>query len=351
MKITRHTGPDIRHALRAVRDSLGADAVILATRAHCQWRGDHRRHGLRCRQCAGRNGALSRDPAPPSPARSRCSSAPDRPRAARSLQLPSIIAPARLVRRAGAHADVAARRAAQVVDTLRAAGAGCAHEFDFQRRRGRLVGAGRTPRRATGTYVIPTLDAASDVMTSELKSLRRMLETQLAQLAWKDLTRRAPLHTEMLRELTEIGIEQGLAARDRRPACPKLSRPTSRAGTWARRSASAWRSRAISGLKTAAVSLWWDRRVSARPRCWPSSRYAGCCATAHGTWRWWPATRCASAPRIRCARWDSCWAYRFSRWTVSSSCPACSRASAASAWFWWIPQAPGSATPAWRSAW
>ncbi len=32
MKITRHTGPDIRHALRAVRDSLGADAVILATR-------------------------------------------------------------------------------------------------------------------------------------------------------------------------------------------------------------------------------------------------------------------------------------------------------------------------------
>src|ERR1700722_16820246 len=32
MKITRHTGPDIRHALRAVRDSLGANAVILATR-------------------------------------------------------------------------------------------------------------------------------------------------------------------------------------------------------------------------------------------------------------------------------------------------------------------------------
>src|SRR5215469_3420054 len=32
MKITRHTGSDIRHALRAVRDSLGADAVILATR-------------------------------------------------------------------------------------------------------------------------------------------------------------------------------------------------------------------------------------------------------------------------------------------------------------------------------
>jgi flagellar biosynthesis protein FlhF len=77
------------------------------------------------------------------------------------------------------------------------------------------VAAAWSPPAATetpaGTYVVPTLDATSDVMTSELKTLRRMLETQLAQLAWKDLTRRAPLHTEMLRELTEIGIEQGLA--------------------------------------------------------------------------------------------------------------------------------------------
>jgi len=38
-----------------------------------------------------------------------------------------------------------------------------------------------------------------------------MLETQLAHLAWNDLTRRAPVHTEILRELTEIGIAQDLA--------------------------------------------------------------------------------------------------------------------------------------------
>ncbi len=38
-----------------------------------------------------------------------------------------------------------------------------------------------------------------------------MLETQLAQLAWNDRTRRAPVHTELLRELTEIGIAQDLA--------------------------------------------------------------------------------------------------------------------------------------------
>ena len=53
--------------------------------------------------------------------------------------------------------------------------------------------------------------AASDAMGNELKTLRRMLETQLAHLAWNDLTRRAPVHTELLRELTEIGITQDLA--------------------------------------------------------------------------------------------------------------------------------------------
>ena len=51
-----------------------------------------------------------------------------------------------------------------------------------------------------------------DAVGAELKTLRRMLETQLAQLAWNDMTRRAPIHTETLRELTEIGIAQDLAS-------------------------------------------------------------------------------------------------------------------------------------------
>jgi flagellar biosynthesis protein FlhF len=59
---------------------------------------------------------------------------------------------------------------------------------------------------------LPTAPGAgSDAMGSELKTLRRMLETQLAQLAWNDLTRRAPVHVEILRELTEIGITQDLS--------------------------------------------------------------------------------------------------------------------------------------------
>jgi flagellar biosynthesis protein FlhF len=55
--------------------------------------------------------------------------------------------------------------------------------------------------------------AAGDAVGQELKSLRCMLETQLAQLAWSDLTRRLPVHAELLRELTELGLARDLAER------------------------------------------------------------------------------------------------------------------------------------------
>lgn len=48
-------------------------------------------------------------------------------------------------------------------------------------------------------------------MNEELRSLRRMLETQLATLAWNDLSRRAPIQTELLRQLTALGIAHDLA--------------------------------------------------------------------------------------------------------------------------------------------
>jgi flagellar biosynthesis protein FlhF len=54
-------------------------------------------------------------------------------------------------------------------------------------------------------------DGAAGV-NAELSALRRMLETQLATLAWNDLTRRAPIHTEVLKELTKIGVTPELAA-------------------------------------------------------------------------------------------------------------------------------------------
>ena len=46
---------------------------------------------------------------------------------------------------------------------------------------------------------------------AELRTLRRMLESQLAILAWNDLTRRAPLQTALLKELTQLGFAHALA--------------------------------------------------------------------------------------------------------------------------------------------
>lgn len=53
---------------------------------------------------------------------------------------------------------------------------------------------------------------ATEEMRAELRTLRHMLETQLATLAWNDLTRRAPVQAEILRELTQLGLAPDLAA-------------------------------------------------------------------------------------------------------------------------------------------
>ncbi len=48
-------------------------------------------------------------------------------------------------------------------------------------------------------------------VNEELRTLRQMLETQLATLAWNDLSRRSPLQVELLKQLTVLGLENDLA--------------------------------------------------------------------------------------------------------------------------------------------
>lgn len=48
-------------------------------------------------------------------------------------------------------------------------------------------------------------------MGEELRTLRQMLETQFATLAWNDLSRRAPLQVALLRQLTVLGLASDLA--------------------------------------------------------------------------------------------------------------------------------------------
>ena len=66
------------------------------------------------------------------------------------------------------------------------------------------------PSRDTDLDRIELVDANSDV-NEELRTLRRMLETQLATLAWNDLSRRSPIQTELLKQLTQLGLAQELA--------------------------------------------------------------------------------------------------------------------------------------------
>ena len=104
MKITRHTAADMRQALRAVREQLGDEAVILSS-----------------------------------------------------------------------------RRTAQGVEVTAAV------DFDAAR----LEAAAAYPPEAPPV----TSQPVAEEMGSELKTLRRMLETQLAQLTWNERTRRHPVHT------------------------------------------------------------------------------------------------------------------------------------------------------------
>jgi flagellar biosynthesis protein FlhF len=58
----------------------------------------------------------------------------------------------------------------------------------------------------------PAFDlAAESSVALEIKDLRRLLETQLASLAWSDLNRQAPVRARLLRELAKLGVDSTVA--------------------------------------------------------------------------------------------------------------------------------------------
>jgi flagellar biosynthesis protein FlhF len=164
MKIVRHTARDMRQALRIIREQLGEDAVILSSRRLAKGVEvtaavdfDASKIDSRMDKSALLAAAAAAESAPP----------PSPPAAVSPPELAPPVAPA------------AAASFASLAPLLEP-----------------------QPEAA---------EAPAHMMGKELQTLRRMLETQLAQLAWNDRTRRAPVHTELLRELTEIGITQDLA--------------------------------------------------------------------------------------------------------------------------------------------
>jgi flagellar biosynthesis protein FlhF len=244
MKITRHAAPDMRQALKAVREQLGADAVILSSRRTPQGVEVTAAMDFDAETLATEAAAVVPAAAPAAPA-PRSGSGAVRTQA----ELPSLVAsPARLERVPARDPELPVREAdfdaresefvapallSAITEAARAPLAPAASVTSAASVTPVASAASVAPVAsavsaapavpAMAAYAAATESSAAVVpaapetapaviaMENELKTLRRMLETQLAQLAWKDLARRAPIHTEMLRELTEVGIAPDLA--------------------------------------------------------------------------------------------------------------------------------------------
>jgi flagellar biosynthesis protein FlhF len=162
MKIKHYRAPDMRQALRQVRDAQGPDAVILSSR----------------RVAGGVEVVAAIDYDGDAPDQSYGDSV--------------------------SHAALAqAQRAPQHAPAASAATYATSAVTDTADSYAALA------RRLS--QAAPALPEAGSDVNEELRTLRRMLETQLATLAWNDLSRRAPVQTELLKQLTVLGLAHDLA--------------------------------------------------------------------------------------------------------------------------------------------
>ena len=201
MKIQRYIARDMRSALAQVREELGVDAVILSSG----------RIGDEVEVVAAidmEEVARAVESAPP--AREPRRFEPPRVEQTRVEQTRTHAASSYEARSAQAATGAFAPASAPVPATPAVTPA---------------TPAAATPRRASSqisevlapvTQVeaakpVAPAPHASDALASEVKDMRRMLESQLATLAWNDMSRRSPMQAAMLKEMAQLGITQDLA--------------------------------------------------------------------------------------------------------------------------------------------
>jgi flagellar biosynthesis protein FlhF len=160
MKIKRYVAADMRNALRQIREEQGPDAVILSSRPVAQ--------GVEV--CA----------------------AIDLQLAAGQGTLAEVVELKQLEQQALQELD----RQSGPVPTGAAATRGVA-QSDETSFRNILADSGA--------------DAPQPTVGEELRSLRALLEQQVAALAWNDFTRREPLRARALAELASLGLDRTLA--------------------------------------------------------------------------------------------------------------------------------------------
>ena len=215
MKIKRYTAPDMRQAMQKVREDQGPDAVILSSRRVDGMNEiiaaiDYDEALVRQAVAQMRNAA----PAPQAPlVHPRKPAAPATAKAAG--QVPAAArepAPPRVP------ADEAARLLMQ--QTLPRKGQARVAAEQARKDAGEGIAEVAAPRAApvappaaaqVASPAVPS-DATYQRMQREMTQLRQLLEAQLSSLAWNALDRRQPLRTQVLRDLTRLGIEADVAS-------------------------------------------------------------------------------------------------------------------------------------------
>lgn len=222
MKIKRFVAPDMRQAMREVREDQGPDAVILSTR-----RMDDGIEIIAAvdfdealvREAARHGAPLEVENRAPAAASSRDVEATA---ARRADVMPPPLPPVNrredegvtvsLSRRATAaprleptiESPVARKPLAQVASQAKA----------LEERVAPVEPAQSNMAGEASASIHPLLERAMQDtarVRAELGSLRDLLETQLSSLIWNDLERRQPMRARVLREMTRLGIEPDVA--------------------------------------------------------------------------------------------------------------------------------------------
>ena len=191
MKIKRYVAPDMRQAMREVREEQGDEAVILSTRRIAE--------GIEIIAALDYDEALMREASRQGAARAPAEPPPPPPLPVASIEpttAPTPRAPVETAVPRAAISPAAARRA-------RAAAASAAASA--------ATPAAPVAERATAAPLIERAAQDTARLRNELGSMREMLEMQLSSLAWNDMDRRQPQRARVLRELTRLGIEADVA--------------------------------------------------------------------------------------------------------------------------------------------
>jgi len=224
MKIKRFVAPDMRQAMRAVREDQGPDAVILSTR-----RMDD---GIEIIAAVDFDEALVREAArhgAPLEVEGRAPTA--KPAAPSEAELPTIRArradvtppPLPTANRRddeGVTVSLSRRAAPARVEPVVEAPIAKVAELPVapvkavEPRPTFVEAAPPAAGEEVAASIHPLLERAMQDtarVRAELGSLRELLETQLSSLIWNDMERRQPMRARVLREMTRLGIEPDVA--------------------------------------------------------------------------------------------------------------------------------------------